>query len=282
MTARGTGVNPILETKTEKYIYSLLPRRDPVRREMERYAARHDVPIIGPACGRLLYQLARLIRAGRVFEMGSAIGYSTLWLAQAVGPKGEVFYTDGDPANARRAEEYFRRAGVRKRIQILVGDALDMLERTPGQFDLVFNDVNKTQYPAVFRLPCRAYEWEGSSSRTTFFGPDGRRAPPATRTLAPSKSSTASSTTRPISSPPSSRCATASPCARRFGTDRSLQPRNRLRARCIALAGRQPARRLHFGLKIFARDETPGHLPAAGVRSEKSLGGLLLRKIEKE
>jgi len=152
MTARGTGVNPILETKTEKYIYSLLPRRDPVRREMERYAARHDVPIIGPACGRLLYQLARLIRARRVFEMGSAIGYSTLWLAQAVGPKGEVFYTDGDPANARRAEEYFRRAGVRRRIQILVGDALDMLERTPGQFDLVFNDVNKTQYPAVFRL----------------------------------------------------------------------------------------------------------------------------------
>jgi len=142
----------ILEPKTEKYIYSLLPRRDPVRREMESYAARHDVPIIGPACGRLLYQLARLIRARRVFEMGSAIGYSTLWLAQAVGPKGKVFYTDGDPANARRAGEYFRRAGVHRRIHILVGDALDMLQRTPGQFDLVFNDVNKTQYPAVFRL----------------------------------------------------------------------------------------------------------------------------------
>ena len=90
-------MKPILEPKTEKYIYSLLPRRDPVRREMESYAARHDVPIIGPACGRLLYQLARLIRARRVFEMGSAIGYSTLWLAQAVGPKGKVFYTDGDP-----------------------------------------------------------------------------------------------------------------------------------------------------------------------------------------
>jgi predicted O-methyltransferase YrrM len=142
----------ILEPETEKYIYSLLPRRDAVRREMEHYGARHRVPIIGPACGRLLYQLARLIGARRVFEMGSAIGYSTLWLAEAVGPRGEVFYTDGDPANARRAEGYFRRAGLRGRIRILVGDALEMLAETGGQFDLVFNDVNKTQYPAVFRL----------------------------------------------------------------------------------------------------------------------------------
>ena len=147
-----TWMKPILETKTENYIYNLLPPRDVVRREMERYAARHDVPIIGPACGRLLYQLARLIRARRVFEMGSAIGYSTLWLAEAVGPQGEVFYTDGDPANARRAEKHFRRSGVRHRIRILVGDALGMLAKNGGQFDLIFNDVNKFQYPEVFRL----------------------------------------------------------------------------------------------------------------------------------
>ncbi len=142
----------MLEGATEKYIYSLLPRRDAVRREMERYAARHSVPIIGPACGRLLYQLARLVRARRAFEMGSAIGYSTLWLAEAVGPRGKVFYTDGDPANARRAEKHFRRAGVRGRVQVLVGDALEMLKRTGGQFDLIFNDVDKVQYPDVLRL----------------------------------------------------------------------------------------------------------------------------------
>ncbi len=144
-------MNGITEAKTEQYIYSLLPRRDAVRREMERYAARHHVPIIGPACGRLLYQLARTIRARRVFEMGSAIGYSTLWLAEAVAPKGTVFYTDGDPANARRAQHYLRRAGVLPRVKILVGDALRLLATTPGAFDLIFNDVNKTQYPEVFR-----------------------------------------------------------------------------------------------------------------------------------
>src|SRR5579863_7310942 len=114
----------IIEARTEEYIYSLLPKRDAVLGEMERHAAKHNVPIIGPACGRLLYQLARLIKARRVFEMGSAIGYSTLWLARAVGPKGRVFYTDSDPANAARAEDYLRGASLLDRVRILAGDAL--------------------------------------------------------------------------------------------------------------------------------------------------------------
>jgi predicted O-methyltransferase YrrM len=145
-------MNGIIETQTEKYLYSLLPARDRVLREMERYASEHQVPIIGPACGRLLSQLARMIRARRVFEMGSAIGYSTLWLARAVGPGGMVFYSDSDPENARRAESYLRRAGVIRRVRIQVGDALELLRSTKGQFDLIFNDVAKTQYPEVCRL----------------------------------------------------------------------------------------------------------------------------------
>ncbi len=145
-------MNGIIEPTTDKYLYSLLPSREPVVREMESYAARHGVPIIGPACGRLLYQLARFIGARRVFEMGSAIGYSTLWLARAVGPQGTVFYTDSDPANARRAESYLSRAGLLRRVRVLAGDALHLLKATEGQFDLIFNDVAKTQYPQVFRL----------------------------------------------------------------------------------------------------------------------------------
>jgi predicted O-methyltransferase YrrM len=142
----------ILEPQTEKYINSLFPARDAVLRGMERYAAKHRVPIVGPACGRVLHQLALLIGAQRVFEMGSAIGYSTLWLARAVGPRGKVFYTDGDPKNAERAQFYLGRAGVLGRVEFLVGDALESLRRTRGQFDLIFNDVSKVQYPEVFRL----------------------------------------------------------------------------------------------------------------------------------
>ena len=73
----------IIEAKTSQYLLALLPARDPVMQEMERYARQHGVPIVGPACGRVLYQLARLVKARRVLELGSAIGYSTLWLARA-------------------------------------------------------------------------------------------------------------------------------------------------------------------------------------------------------
>ena len=142
----------ILNPNVEKYINAALPARDAVLQEMERYAAKHKVPIVGPACARVLYQLARLIRARRVFELGSAIGYSALWMARAVGPSGKVFYTDSDPANAERAEAYLRRAGMLARVQILTGDALELLQSTKGSFDLIFNDVNKVQYPEVLRL----------------------------------------------------------------------------------------------------------------------------------
>jgi caffeoyl-CoA O-methyltransferase len=154
-------MNGFTETRVEKYMDSMLPPRDVVLREMERYAAKRHVPIVGPACGRLLYQIARLGRARRIFEMGSAIGYSTLWLARAVGPRGTVYYTDRDPANARRAQASFQRAGVLNRVRILVGDALETLKSTKGQFDLVFNDVNKKQYPEVFRLAIPRLRPEG-------------------------------------------------------------------------------------------------------------------------
>ncbi len=141
----------IINPQVENYLYALLPRRDAVPREMERYAAEHSVPIVGPACGRFLYQMARLVRARRIFELGSAIGYSTLWLARAVGDAGVVYYTDSDERNAERAKAYLRRAGVESRVRFLVGEALSSLGRAPGKFDLIFNDVSKTQYPTVFR-----------------------------------------------------------------------------------------------------------------------------------
>ncbi|MGH9827508.1 MAG: O-methyltransferase, partial [Blastocatellia bacterium] len=109
------------------------------------------IPIIGPAVARILDQYARIINAKRVFEMGSAIGYSTIWLARAVGNEGRVFYTDGSQENADEARAYFRRAGVADRVDVLVGDALDLIDSVSGEFDLVFNDVDKHQYPQAFR-----------------------------------------------------------------------------------------------------------------------------------
>jgi len=143
----GITVEPV-----EDYLYSLLPPRDEVLAEMEAEAAKNDIPIIGPAVARVLYQLAKISGAKRVFEMGSAIGYSTIWLARAVGEAGSVVYTDGDKKNADRARRYFERAGVASQITIRVGDALEYLSEEKKPYDIIFNDVDKTDYPRVFRM----------------------------------------------------------------------------------------------------------------------------------
>src|SRR6476661_9519184 len=134
-----------IQDDVEEYLYSLLPARDAVVAEMEEHAAQNRVPIIGPAVARLLSLLVQISGAKRIFEMGSAIGYSTIWLARAAGPKGKVFYTDGDPEKVHRAQMYFRRAGVAKRIEVQIGDALAIVKKTPGMFDVIFIDVDKNQ-----------------------------------------------------------------------------------------------------------------------------------------
>jgi caffeoyl-CoA O-methyltransferase len=136
----------------DDYLYSMLPKRNEVLAEMEGYASEHNIPIVGPAVARILQQLALTINARTVFELGSAIGYSTIWWAQAVGENGRVIYTDGDPKNAERALRYFDRAGVSNRITLHTGDALEVLSEQKQEFDIIFNDVDKEDYPRVLRL----------------------------------------------------------------------------------------------------------------------------------
>lgn len=139
----------ILNPEIERYMYDLLPARDDVLAEIEAYAAEQKIPIVGPAVGRLLATQVILTKARHIFELGSAIGYSTIWLARAAGPEAEIHYSDGSEAKAERARGYFRRAGLESRIRVHVGDALSALAQTAGNFDLIFNDVDKDGYPAV-------------------------------------------------------------------------------------------------------------------------------------
>jgi predicted O-methyltransferase YrrM len=144
-------MTPLVSRELDRYILDLIPARDPVVAEMEAYAAEHDVPIVGPAVATLLEVLARSIGASRVFEMGSAIGYSTAFFARAVGRGGQVVYTDGNPANAERARGYLERLELADRVTIKVGDAVASLEETTGYFDVVFIDVDKDGYPAALK-----------------------------------------------------------------------------------------------------------------------------------
>jgi len=138
----------------ENYMYGLLPPSEPpVLREMEAQAKQRDIPIVGPAVARMLYLLAQISGSKRIFEAGSAIGYSTIWWALAVGEGGRVTYTDGNLKNAEEARGYFEKAQVARRIDVRVGDALEILsEEKPGSLDIIFNDVDKEDYPRVFKL----------------------------------------------------------------------------------------------------------------------------------
>lgn len=142
----------ITRPEVDDYLYSLLPPRDEVLSEMEAEATRHKIPIVGPVVATFFQQLVRMTGAKTVFEMGSAIGYSTVWWARAVGEGGRVHYTDSDPKNVDKARGYFQRAGVADRITVHLGDAIEVLSEQKDTFDIVFNDIDKEDYPRVLRL----------------------------------------------------------------------------------------------------------------------------------
>ena len=157
---------PIVDPAIEEYLRTLVEPADPVRAEMESLAAQRSFPIIGPLVGNLCAVMARAIGARRVFEMGSGFGYSTLWFARAVGPEGLVVHTEGSADNSRLAREFLGRAGLAQRVRFEVGDARTILAEELSRagtlpFDVVFNDMDKEQYPDALPLARRALRTGG-------------------------------------------------------------------------------------------------------------------------
>jgi predicted O-methyltransferase YrrM len=142
-----------MDDGVEAYLTELaeLEHGDDILNEMETYADQHRFPIVGRATGRFLELAARSVGARRVMELGSGYGYSAYWFARAVGPDGEIVCTDADPANAKMAEDYLGRAGVWGRVRYRVGDALGGFAAEPGEFDVVYCDVDKLGYPDCWK-----------------------------------------------------------------------------------------------------------------------------------
>jgi len=142
----------IVNPEVEAYMRSLQTRHDePVLLEMEAEASANGFPIIGRLVGATVEVLARSVGARRVFELGSGYGYSAYWFSRAVGADGEVHCTDGDPANEPKALAYLERAGLGGPIRWHVGDAVTHLNATEGDFDVVYNDIDKEGYPDAWR-----------------------------------------------------------------------------------------------------------------------------------
>src|SRR5512144_2203073 len=138
----------IVNPEVEAYMRTLLARYDEeVLLEMGREGAERGFPIIGRLVGVTVELFARSVGARRVFELGSGFGYSAYWFSRAVGPGGEVHGTDGDPANEAKALDYLSRAGLADPIHWHVGDAVTNLGAVEGEFDIVYNDIDKVGYP---------------------------------------------------------------------------------------------------------------------------------------
>ena len=133
----------------QDYLTSLVPLREKELQEMEAYAEKHDFPIIGPACGYYCYQIARMINAKSVFELGSGYGYSTAWFSKAVRENGGgvVHHTVWDEKLSKMASNHLLRLGFADIVQYHVAEAVESLRREAGPFDIIFNDIDKQAYP---------------------------------------------------------------------------------------------------------------------------------------
>jgi len=142
-------VNPAIES----YMRSLVTHSDhPVLTEMEAYARKYNFPIVDRLVGVFLETMAKSINARRVFEFGSGYGYSAYWFARATGPTGEVICSDGDAVNHGKAQHYLSAVGLWDRVQFYTGFAQDVFAQTEGLFDICYNDVDKGDYPEVWKL----------------------------------------------------------------------------------------------------------------------------------
>jgi predicted O-methyltransferase YrrM len=129
------------------YLTRLHPEPSPLLLELEQHGIREGIPVVDRAAGRFLSVLVHCMQANRILEIGTAYGYSTLWMALALPPAGKIWTIDPDIERTEIAASYFRRAGVDDRIEIINQPALEVLEPFPQRnLDIVFIDAKKTEY----------------------------------------------------------------------------------------------------------------------------------------
>ena len=145
-------IDAIIQRDQAEYLDRLIPQADPLLREMEEYGGQHGVPSADREVARFVEITARSINAKRALEIGMAIGYTTTHLARAVGEDGLVVTIDPSDEMIQAAEGYLERAGVRERVRIERGKALDVIPQLNDTFDLLFLDAVKEEYADYLRL----------------------------------------------------------------------------------------------------------------------------------
>jgi predicted O-methyltransferase YrrM len=143
----------IVPDAVEHYLAGLNRLSDAVLEDVAREGKERDLPLIDAEVGALLRVLATAIGATRMLEIGTAIGYSGMWLADALPPNGMLLTIEQDADRARIARANFERAGLSARVTVVIGDAERLLTKISGPFDLIFQDGDKRLYsPTLDRL----------------------------------------------------------------------------------------------------------------------------------
>jgi predicted O-methyltransferase YrrM len=142
----------IVSGDIERYLHGLRPERSALVREMEELAARDVVPIVEWEAARFLATLTRALEPRRVLEVGTAIGYSTLHIAEQLPSGGRIVTLERNPERIAQAKDFLGRAGVLDRVEIVEGDALETLPAIEGPLDFIFLDATKGEYRRYLEL----------------------------------------------------------------------------------------------------------------------------------
>lgn len=141
----------ITNPQIEKYLFDLAKKYDEkILNQMEVYGRENRFPIIDRLVGAFIHMITSISGAKTVFELGSGYGYSAYWFLKAMGPKGKIVCTDGDEENAQKAKEYLSQAGLWKQVDFKVGEAIGCLKESSASYDIVYNDIDKREYPQAW------------------------------------------------------------------------------------------------------------------------------------
>jgi predicted O-methyltransferase YrrM len=136
----------IVPASIEGYLAALNRGGDPVLAEIARAGATRDLPLVDAEVGAMLRVLATAISATRILEIGTAIGYSGIWMGRALPPGGMLLTMEIDATRAQEARENFERAGLSDRVSVIVGDSQKLISKIAGPFDFIFQDGDKRLY----------------------------------------------------------------------------------------------------------------------------------------
>lgn len=182
----------IIHREQEEYLGRLLPKRVGLLAEMERYAEENGVPIADPEVAVFLEITVRALRARRVLEVGTAIGYADIFMARGMSPGGMLVTIDVSDEMIGKAKEYVKRADLADRLEFHKGPALKVIPTLQGPFDLVYVDAVKEEYRAYLDLAlsltrmggvfiCDNVLWKGQVARGSLLADYYRRSTEALR-----------------------------------------------------------------------------------------------------